>query len=80
MADDHADPVTVATAPARWLLDAGIDGVPLTERFGLAGVVVRDAAKRWPGWWDAAPSLGCSRTATSRCRARCTCSGTTIRP
>lgn len=42
-----------ATAPARWLLDAAADGVGLTQKHALARVVVREAAERWPDWWDA---------------------------
>lgn len=42
-----------ATAPARWLLEAGVDGIPLTQTHMLARTVVREAAQRWPGWWDA---------------------------
>ncbi len=43
----------VATEPARWLLAVGIEGVPLTQTHALARSVVREAALRWPGWWDA---------------------------
>ena len=43
-----------ATAPARWLLETACDGgVPLTQTHALARVVVREAAERWPGWWNA---------------------------
>jgi hypothetical protein len=43
-----------ATAPARWLLEtAGDGGVPLTQTHALARVVVREAAERWSGWWNA---------------------------
>src|SRR6266550_3316212 len=42
-----------ALAPARWLLRAGVDGIPLTQTNALARSVVREAAERWPGWWDA---------------------------
>lgn len=42
-----------ATAPARWLLDAGVEGVALTQTYALARAVVREGAERWPGWWDA---------------------------
>jgi hypothetical protein len=45
--------VDEATAPARWLLDAAAEGVALTQTHALARVVVREAAERWPGWWDA---------------------------
>jgi DNA-binding PadR family transcriptional regulator len=43
-----------ALAPARWLLDAAANGgVPLTQTHALARAVVREAAERWPHWWDA---------------------------
>ena len=43
-----------ATAPARWLLDmAANGGVPLTQTYALARTIVREAAERWPHWWDA---------------------------
>jgi len=50
------DPARIAyeaTAPARWLLDAAQDGVALTQTHALARAVVRAAAERWPGWWNA---------------------------
>ncbi|WP_259315671.1 plasmid pRiA4b ORF-3 family protein [Capillimicrobium parvum] len=53
-ADEVVAPeVLAATAPARWLLDQAEAGVPLTQTYALARVVVREAAERWPGWWDA---------------------------
>lgn len=49
-----AENTDAATAPARWLLDAAADGrVALTQTFALSRAVVRDAAERWPDWWDA---------------------------
>jgi hypothetical protein len=48
-----ANPFDAATAPARWLLQAGANGVALTQTHALARAVVREAAERWPGWWDA---------------------------
>ena len=42
-----------ATAAARWLLEAGVEGIPLTQTHALARAVVREAAERWTGWWDA---------------------------
>jgi len=43
-----------ATGPVRWLLDAaGNGGVPLTQTNAFARIVVRDAAERWPEWWNA---------------------------
>jgi len=53
-ADDVVAPeILTATAPVRWLLDEATAGVPLTQTYALARVVVRDAAVRWPAWWDA---------------------------
>ena len=43
-----------ATGPTRWLLDtAGNGGIPLTQTNALARAVVREAADRWPDWWNA---------------------------
>ena len=43
-----------ATVPARWLLDAAASGgIALTQTYALARAVVREAAERWPQWWDA---------------------------
>ncbi|MGP0035099.1 MAG: hypothetical protein ACLP4R_11080 [Solirubrobacteraceae bacterium] len=48
------DLAAAATAPARWLLETASDGgIPLTQTYALARVVVREAAERWPGWWNA---------------------------
>ena len=48
------DAVVVATAPARWLLELAADGgAPLTQTHALARAVVREAAERWPEWWNA---------------------------
>jgi hypothetical protein len=53
-ADDVVAPeILRATDPARWLLDQAVTGVPLTQTHVLARAVVREAALRWPGWWDA---------------------------
>lgn len=49
----NVDAAARATAPARWLLDAGVEGVALTQTHVLARAVVREAAERWPEWWDA---------------------------
>lgn len=38
---------------ARWLLEKCRDGAPLTETLALARPLVREAAERWPRWWDA---------------------------
>jgi len=43
------DDAAAATAPARWLLGAGVDGVVLTQTGALARAVVREAAERWRG-------------------------------
>jgi hypothetical protein len=52
--DPQLEPVRNATAPARWLLDAAAGGgVALTQTYALARAVVREAAERWPHWWDA---------------------------
>jgi hypothetical protein len=52
--DTPEDVAAAATAPARWLLETASDGgVPLTQTYALARVVVREAAERWPGWWNA---------------------------
>jgi hypothetical protein len=52
--DVAAHDVEAATAPARWLLEAGSNGgVALTATYALARAVVREAADRWPGWWNA---------------------------
>jgi hypothetical protein len=43
-----------AAGPVRWLLDvAGNGGVPLTQTNALARAIVREAAERWPDWWNA---------------------------
>lgn len=47
------DAVERATAPARWLMERGRDGVPLTQTHALARAVVREMVERWPEWWDA---------------------------
>lgn len=52
--DSTGDSAEIATAPARWLLEAGSDGgVALTATYALARAVVREAAERWPAWWNA---------------------------
>lgn len=47
------DRVADATELARWLLAKGIDGIALTQTHALAQAVVREAAERWPDWWNA---------------------------
>ena len=42
-----------ATSLARWLLTAGLEGgIGLTKTHALRRSVVREAAERWPGWWN----------------------------
>jgi len=41
-----------ATALVRWLLEAGVGGLGLTKTHALQRVVVREAAERWPHWWN----------------------------
>lgn len=45
--------MTLETTPAQWLLEAGLQGVPLTQTNALGRVVVREAALLWPHWWNA---------------------------
>jgi hypothetical protein len=40
------------TAPAAWLLDRGRQGLGLTKTHALQRAVVREAAERWPQWWN----------------------------
>lgn len=42
-----------ATALARWLLTLGCDEIALTKTGALSQAVVREAARRWPHWWNA---------------------------
>jgi hypothetical protein len=42
-----------ATGPALWMLGMSVDGIPLTQTHALGRAVVREAAERWPSWWDA---------------------------
>lgn len=39
--------------PAQWLLEAGLNGVPLTQTNALGRVIVRQAAQLWPHWGNA---------------------------
>jgi hypothetical protein len=41
-----------ATALVRWLLEAGIDGIGLTKTHAVQRAAVRQAAERWPHWWN----------------------------
>lgn len=42
----------LATAPALWLLELGIDGIALTQTGAINRALVREAAARWAGWWN----------------------------
>ncbi len=47
-----SDLASEATAPARWLLGAGLGaGLPLTSGGALGREMVQEAARRWPEWW-----------------------------
>ena len=52
---DERDIAAKATGPALWLLDraGAAGGVALTQTHALSRGLVREAAERWPGWWDA---------------------------
>ncbi|MEA2369769.1 MAG: hypothetical protein QOH12_163 [Solirubrobacteraceae bacterium] len=50
---DEPDPVAADASPGVWLLAAAAgDGVALTQTYALGRKVVREAAERWPDWWD----------------------------
>jgi Plasmid pRiA4b ORF-3-like protein len=38
--------------PATWLLARGVDGLGLTKTGALQRTIVREAAERWPHWWN----------------------------
>lgn len=42
-----------ALAPALWLLELGVNGIALTQTGALNRALVREAAERWQGWWNA---------------------------
>lgn len=42
-----------ALAPTLWLLERAVDGVGLTQTGALNRAFVREAAERYPQWWDA---------------------------
>jgi hypothetical protein len=44
----------MAVTPALWLLERGSDGIALTQTGALNRALVREAAERFPGWWDGA--------------------------
>jgi hypothetical protein len=41
-----------AASPAAWLLDRGVEGLGLTKTHALQRAIVREAAERWPQWWN----------------------------
>jgi len=47
------DAARLALAPALWLLKLGDDGIALTQTGALNRALVREAADRWQGWWNA---------------------------
>ena len=49
------DPATAraALAPALWLLELATAGIALTQTGALNRALVREAAERWPHWWNA---------------------------
>jgi len=46
------DAIETGFEPLLWLLDRGRDGLPLTQTGALGRRIVREAAARFPGWWD----------------------------
>ena len=51
MSEERVDS-TEATALVRWLLEGGLAGIGLTKTHALQRAVVREAAERWPQWWN----------------------------
>ena len=51
MSDEGAESAE-ATAVVRWLLEGGVAGLGLTKTHALQRALVREAAERWPQWWD----------------------------
>jgi hypothetical protein len=47
------DAASTALAPALWLLELSDAGIALTQTGALNRALVRDAAERWAGWWNA---------------------------
>ena len=47
------DAARAALAPALWLLELGADGIALTQTGAVNRALVREAAQRWQGWWNA---------------------------
>lgn len=52
---DERDTAAKTGDPALWLLDraSAPAGAALTQTHALSRGLVREAAERWPGWWDA---------------------------
>lgn len=50
--DIDPDAVRGALAPVLWLLELAAAGITLTQTGALNRALVRDAAERWPAWWD----------------------------
>jgi Plasmid pRiA4b ORF-3-like protein len=51
MPDERVDS-TEATSLVGWLLEGGVAGLGLTKTHSLQRVLVREAAERWPQWWN----------------------------
>jgi hypothetical protein len=49
---DHGPDTDEATALVRWLLESGVRGLGLTKTHALQRATVREAAERWPHWWN----------------------------
>jgi hypothetical protein len=49
---DH-DAARVALGPVLWLVEQAEEGIGLTQTGAIIRALVREAAERWPGWWDA---------------------------
>jgi hypothetical protein len=51
MTDERAG-IDETTSLAQWLLVRGADGLGLTKTHALQRAIVREAAERWPQWWN----------------------------
>ena len=49
---DHGADTDEATEVVRWLLESGVRGLGLTKTHALERATVREAAARWPRWWN----------------------------
>jgi hypothetical protein len=49
---DHGADTDDATALVRWLLESAVRGLGLTKTHALQRATVREAAARWPHWWN----------------------------